>query len=293
MDEIIMQQKDAAKALSGKTFILGVAQIVLCLALAQIAVNLLISLTGIGLFNILFYLYAVWLLVQFMRRTVASYVYTLKHGVLYLEKKLGDSTMSLMEVPLCRVVSMRPVYMAEKLRITYPQVTVIDPASRPSFRMRAAFAVSLLSARLARRLAGKCADEQIGHVIVLIEEGQRHACVFRPNEALCAELEKQLEQVYGFDERMTRNKVNTLYARALERAFPAYYAFVNPLVDPEIMQRALARKQAKKEKKRNKKRKKPIANRTKNGAGGAVRTEKEAAQATGTQKKNDSGTRAG
>lgn len=232
MEEIILQQKEAAKALSGKAFLLSVAGIVLRLAIAQIVVNLLISMTGVGLLNIVFYLYAVWLLVGFMRRTVASYVYTLKRGVVFLEKKLGDSTNSLVEVPLSRVVSMRPVYMAERLETSYRQVTVIDPAARPAVRVRAAFVMSLFSARLARLLAGKRADEQIGYVIVFVEDGQRHACVFRPNEAMCAALEEQLGEAYGFDERMTQAKAHTLYARALQRAFPALYAYVDPLVKP-------------------------------------------------------------
>lgn len=238
MEEIILQQKEAAKALNGKAFVLSVAGIVLRLAVAQIVVNLLISLTGQGLLNIAFYLYAVWLLVGFMRRTVAAYVYTLRPGVLYLEKKLGDSTMSLVEIPLSRVVSMRPVYMAERLYTGYRQVTVIDPAAKPVLRVRLAFAASLISARLARLLAGKHALDQIGYVIVFIENGERHACAFRPNEVLCAELKRQLGEAYGFDERMTQAKIHTLYARALERAFPSLYPYVDPLVKAEDVQRA-------------------------------------------------------
>ena len=57
MDEIILQQKNAAKAMTGRRFVLGVAGIVMNLALAQIVVNLLISVTGTGLLNLLFYAY--------------------------------------------------------------------------------------------------------------------------------------------------------------------------------------------------------------------------------------------
>lgn len=236
MEEIILQQKDAAKALNGKAFVLGVAGIVLRLAIAQMAVNLLISLSGQGLLNIVFYVYAVYLLVIFMRQTVAAYVYTLRNGVLYLEKKLGDSTMSLIEVPICRVVSMRPLYMAERLQTCYRQVTVVDPAAKPTGRMRIAFAASLFSARLARWLAGKRDMEPIGHVIVFIENGERHACAFRPNEAMCAAIQAQIGDAYGFDERMTQARIHTLYARALQRAFPSLYAYVDPLVKPEDVQ---------------------------------------------------------
>jgi len=253
MEEIILQQKEAAKALTGKAFVLSVAGIVLRLAIAQITVNLLISLTGQGLLNIAFYLYAVWLLVGFMRRTVAAYVYTLRPGVLYLEKKLGDSTMSLVEIPLSRVVSMRPLYMAERLYTGYRQVTVIDPAAKPTLRVRIAFVVSLLSAHLARLIAGRQALDQIGYVIVFIENGERHACAFRPNEELCAELKRQLGDAYGFDERMTQAKIQTLYARALERAFPALYPYVDPLVKAEDVQWARKEIDAQKAEKAEKK----------------------------------------
>lgn len=240
MDEIIYRQQDAAKAMDGKAFVLAVAGVVVRLAIAQIVVNLLISTTGTGLLNLLFYVYAVWLVFGFMRRTVASYVYTLKNGVIYLERKLGDSTNTLVEIPLCRVLSMRPVMRAEKLGVSYRQVTEIDPACKPDARMRAAFAASYVSARLARLLAGKRAQEQCGWVIVFTEGSHRNACVFRPDEEMLRELEAQLGEAFGFDERMTQAKLVTLQARALQRAFGALYPFVNPLVKPDEIDEARA-----------------------------------------------------
>lgn len=252
MEEIILRQSDAAKPLTGKAFLLGVAGIVLRLAIAQIVVNLLIMLTGVGLLNIAFYLFAVWLIVDFMRKTVASYVYTLKSETLYLERKLGDSTITLVTVPLKSIISMRPVRRGERLKTTYRQVTVIDPQAKPPVRVRAAFVLSLFSARLARRMAGGGMEEEIGHVLVFGEDGQQRACVFRPNEAMRAQLEKALGDAYGFDERMTRARVKTLYGRALERAFPALYPYVEPLVSPERVQWArgeVDRQKAEKQKK--------------------------------------------
>lgn len=240
MDEIIYRQQDAAKKLDTKGFVLAVAGVVLRLAIAQIVVNLLISATGTGLLNLLFYAYAVYLVFGFMRRTVASCVYTLKRGVIYLERKLGDSTNTLVEIPLCRVISMRPVKRAEKLSVSYRQVTVIDPACKPGARMRAAFAASYVSARLARLLAGRRAQEQAGWVIVFTEGSKRHACVFSPDEALVEALREQLGEAFGFDERMTQAKLVTLQARALQRAFGALYPFVNPLVKPDEIDEARA-----------------------------------------------------
>lgn len=233
MEEIIIRQRDAAKPLTGKAFLLGVASIVLRLALAQIVINLAITFSGVGLLNIAFYLYAIWLLVSFMRRTVASYVYTLKTGTLVLERQLGDSTSTVVEIPLSSVVSVRPVYAAERLHTTYRQVTVIDPEAKPPVRVRMAFAASLFSAHLARALAGNAAQREVGYVLVYGEAGQRKACVFRPDETMHEALAAALPDAYGFDERMTHARVRTLYARALERAFPALYAYVDPLVRHE------------------------------------------------------------
>ena len=100
VEEIRAQQVNRARPVTGKGFALGVASVVLRLALAQIVCNLLIAATGMGLLNVLFYLYAVMTLALFMRRTVASSAYTLKQETLVLERRLGDSTTSVVEIPL-------------------------------------------------------------------------------------------------------------------------------------------------------------------------------------------------
>lgn len=251
MQEIIYRQVDAAQPLNGRAFVLRIALILLKLALAQIVCNLLITLTGVGLLNLLFYAYAVALLTGFMRDTVAGYAYTLEDGLLLLERKLGDSTTTLVRIPLERVVSMREVRMAEHLRTTYRQVTHIDPASGPSRRVRAAFVLCLLSARLARALAGRRAQAVVGHVLVYDEGGRLRACTFRPDAKMQAALADALGERYGFDERMTRARVATLHARALERAFPALYPFVDPLVKPEDVRWAQEEMARRKEEKRS------------------------------------------
>ena len=233
MHEIILRQHDAARKLDGKGFVLGIAGILLRLAVAQIICNWLISVTGIGLVNLAFYLYAVWLLIMFMRSTVAGYVYTLKEETLVLERRLGDSTITVIEVPLESIAALRPVRMGERLETAYRDVMVIDPAGRPAARVRAAFVLSLVSSRLARLAAGKNIEKIIGHVVVFDENNARRACVFCPNEEMLKALEERLCERFGFDERMTHARVRTLYSRALERAFPSLYAYVDPLVNPE------------------------------------------------------------
>lgn len=254
MQEIIFRQRNAAKPLTGRAFVLSIAGILLKLAIAQIVVNLLISMTGMGLLNVAFYLFSVWLLIDFMRGTVAGYVYTLVGDTLVLERKLGDSTITVVEVPLGQVVSLREVRMAENLHISYRDVMHIDASSGPALRVRAAFIVSLLSSRLARMLAGRRAQDVIGHVIVYDEGSLRKACTFCPNEELLAKLEEILGERFGFDERMTRAKAHTLYARALERAFPALYPYVDQLVKAEDVQWAreeVARQKAERQEKKN------------------------------------------
>ena len=254
MQEIIFQQRNAAKPLTGRAFALNIAGILVQLAIAQIVINALISLTGVGLFNVAFYLFAVWLLIAFMRETVAGYVYTLKEGVLVLERKLGDSTINVVEVPLDKVASLREVRMGENLHISYRDVMHIDAASRPPLRVRAAFMASLLSSHLARALAGKRVEDVIGYVIVFDEGSLRRACTFCPNDELLEKLETVLDERFGFDERMTRAKASSLYARALERSFPALYAYVDPLLKHEDVAWAneeIARQKAERREKKN------------------------------------------
>ena len=254
MQEIIFRQRDAARPLMGRTFVMSIAGIVLKLAVAQIVVNLLISMTDMSLLSVAFYLYAAWLLIDFVRGAVAGCVYTLREDTLVLERKLGDSTITMIEVPLDRVVSLREIHMAENLHISYRNVMHIDGSSRPALRVRAAFLLSLLSSHLARAMAGKRAQDVIGHVIVYDEGSLRRACTFCPGGELLKRLEQPLGEKIGFDERMTRAKKHTLYARALEHAFPALYPFVDPLVKAEDVAWAreeIARQKAERQEKKS------------------------------------------
>ena len=52
MEEIRFQQINAPRPMTGKSFLLGVAAVLLRLAIAQILCNLLITATGVGLLNI-------------------------------------------------------------------------------------------------------------------------------------------------------------------------------------------------------------------------------------------------
>ena len=65
-----------------------------------------------------------------------------------------------------------------------------------------------------------------------------------------------MKERHGFDERMTRAKITTLYGRALERAFPALYPFVDPLLkyeDVEWAREEIERQKAERKAKKNSK----------------------------------------
>ncbi len=245
------RQRDNAKKVTGRMFIVSVASIILQLAVAQFLCNLVILYTQNALFNVLFYAYAVVLLLRFMRNVVAGYAYTLTDKRLILERKLGDSTTTIVDISLDKIISIRPVCAAEKL--FYKQVTVIDPHAAPGFRYQAAFLLSLFSARLARAAAGKGAEKVIGYAVVYNEDNRMRCCVFRPNEEMCQALEQALGERFGWDDRLNRPQLETLFARALQRAFPALYPHVKPLVSPqevewleELIKRKAQRRQNKK-----------------------------------------------
>lgn len=235
MEEVLARQQRAAKPLTGGAFLRGVAVMIVKLAVAQVIVNLAITVSGVGLLNIAFYVYAVCLMVAFMRRTVAGSVYVLRPGVLTLSKMLGDSTTSVVEIPTKDIVSVRPVLRGERLACSYHRVTVIDADAAQGLRMSLAFALSLFSARLSRRLAGRAAGEARGYAVAYMEDGKRQACVFRPDEAFLGALRALLPERVGLDDRQT---CATMMAQALKRAFPEIYTFAEPLISPEREQAA-------------------------------------------------------
>ena len=233
METIIARQNNAAKPATGRTFVLGIARIIVELAIVQAIVNLLIRVTTMGLLNLLFYLYAVVLLVRFMTRTVAGYIYTLKEDTLEMQRLLGDSTVLGVQIPLDAVISVRPVVYGEKLALDYRRVTYVDSTCAPGLRMHIAFAVSLIWAWLARVIAGKKAKKPCGTLVAYMEEGKRCACVFRPDAQFLAALEARLNDVFGADDRMQRGKKETYAAKSLRRAFGDLYPHVTDAVSDE------------------------------------------------------------
>ncbi len=255
MEHIIARQNALAKPATGKTFLVGIAAIILELAVAQVIVNLLITLTGVGLLNLLFYAFAVVLLIRFMTRTVAGNIYILKEDTLVLQRLMGDSTVLGVEMKHSDILAIRPIVRGEQLSLDYRQVTYVDTACAPGLRMRAAFALSLIWAWLARVIAGRAARQENGYAVIYMENGKRSACAFRPDGDFLAALERTLPQVFGLDER---EMLDTYAAKSLRRAFGDLYPHVPDAVTPEELafeREEFARRKAARAKKRRDSRK--------------------------------------
>ncbi len=242
MLEMIYRQQHAARPLSGRTLLVRGAGIALRLAAAQLILGALAA--DAAWPGAVLAIYAAGLFAALVHDATASCAATLWTDRLLLERRIGEWTTARLEIPLSQIVSLRPVYGAENLRLTYRRATHIDPASAPGLRVRAAFALSLLSGRLARLTAGRRARAKIGYVLVYEATGGRCACTFRPDETMLAHLQAILCERFGFDERMTREKKRTLYSRALQRAFPALYPYVEALISQEDIAWAQAQRAA-------------------------------------------------
>lgn len=255
MEHIIARQNCAAKPATGKTFLVGIAAIILELAAAQVIVNLLITLTGVGLLNLLFYAFAVVLLIRFMTRTVAGNIYILKEDTLVLQRLMGDSTVLGVEIGHGDILAIRPIVRGEQLSLDYRQVTYVDTACAPGLRMHAAFFMSLIWAWLARVIAGKAARQENGYAVIYMENGKRSACAFRPDADFLAALERTLPQAFGRDER---EMLDTYAAKSLRRTFGDLYPHVpEPVTAEELAfeQEEFARRKAARAQKRRGERK--------------------------------------
>ena len=232
MDREELQQHILPKRPGGKVLVLSGASLVIRLCVMQILCSLLVMLTGIGLLASLFYLYAAVKLLVIVLKSVDGCVYTLTEDALKLERRMAGSTTGTLVIPLKAIVAARPVCAAEMLRLSYRQVAYIGAHDAP-LRMKAAWAASLLSARLAVRLAGSLAHTQTGYAIVYNEGGRLRACVFAPDGAMQRALWQRLGERWEWDDRLARPMLDGLLARSLARAFPGCYPHVSPLITAE------------------------------------------------------------
>ncbi len=240
----LARQDCPPETLDKRSFLFAAAGIVIRLAITQMICALLIRLTGLALLRILFYAYAAIMLLAFLRKSVAGTQYTLYEDTLVLTRIMGGGRISEMAIPLDAIKASRPYFAAEDLRITYRNVTYLRPELKPSLQIRAAFLVSILSAKLSRTLAGKNARRETGCIVVYRAGNTLSACVFDPEGAFAGQFSAQLKEKWNSDDRTEMEGLRSYRARLLQRAFPGLYPHVLPLISKEE-ERAIRRRKRK------------------------------------------------
>ena len=223
----LARQRNCPERLSGKAFVLAVSAIALRTAAAQIVLGVVISLTGLSWLDWVLYAYLLLQLLDLLRQTVSVSEYVLTRDSLRLRRMLGDYVTASVVIPLDQVQAIRPVAAGERLKLGVGSVRVMDRAAQSPLRVRAAIWLSLVSARLARLAAGGREGEIIGHAVVYRQGRRSCACIIRPDEQMLCAMACACDAC-GKDERTAAAGV---FARALQRAFPALYPHVLPLTD--------------------------------------------------------------
>lgn len=217
----------------GKTFAAAASGALLRLSVLQILANVLSALTGSGMVRPLFCLYTACLLGGILYGSLEGAVYTIDGDSIILEKDLGGDTINRVRIPFQSILSIRPAYPAEKLSVSYRQVSYFGVGLRPSLRIRIGWLVSLFSARMARHIIGDAAEEERGLVIAYLAGDRPQACVMEPDETLTFRLKAAAGERWNWDDRLSRAEVVSLQGMCLQRAFPALYPNIRPLVSPE------------------------------------------------------------
>lgn len=147
--------------LTGARFAAILALVISALLASLWLSRMLVRMTGVGIFDAVFLICAAGVIVILMRGTVIAYGYTLTDGgSLVLEKDYGDKVNSLLEVKAADMERIHPYSQGENLKKTYRTVTRFCPAKRAT------------------------------HVLIYRLNGQRHAALFAPTDALRAEIEE-------------------------------------------------------------------------------------------------------
>ncbi len=206
---------------------------VLELSLFQTGVNLVSAATQISMAGLAMYPLTAAVLLAFMRRQIASARVVLGERTLVLERRLGDRVTQMREIPLRRILSVRPFVQGEDLRLIYRSVSVMDDGARRSPRVNLGMFLSGLSGRLARKVAGGEAFLEAGMVVVYQDEEDLRACTFVPDERMKQALGAALGDAYLRDDRLGRPQVLSMKGQLLEHAFPEIYRHCAPLVTPE------------------------------------------------------------
>ena len=212
-----------------KAFIMKAASRILLLATTQLLANILSFVTESDLWLTLNIVLTVFVSVSFVYHETRQVRYLLGEDSLALTWQIGDHDLRGLEIRLSDIVTIREYTDIESLPISYAK-TRWFLLKRPAFRVRAARAMSYVSAGLARKIAGTRYGERTGMVIVYRGKRKLQACVFEPSIEMLSLLTEKLPDHMGIDDRLGRARLTGYRARCLERAFPGEYPYVQPLI---------------------------------------------------------------
>ncbi|MBQ8094778.1 MAG: hypothetical protein IJ242_14580 [Clostridia bacterium] len=233
MSEVICEQVIRQETLTQKEFILEVVRIILRLAIAEIVTSALSYLTGMGIVRIAFYVYAIAEVFRFLWRILASDRYVLMNDRLILERRIGETVLGGVSIPLKQILSIREHLAAESTGVSYAHTAHFLRQSETPLRVSAGRILALLSARLAIRVAGNDATKPCGLLLSYHEGGKVKACLFEPDAGMLSALSEMAGERMGLDDRLARPRLKTFAARSLARAFPEIYPHVQPLITPD------------------------------------------------------------
>lgn len=244
--------------MTGRSFLLRLARILVFASLAQIVVSLLIRLTDITSLQILLYLFVAYLLcLWFFDRVQIGEIILMEKEVRIVQVSVSGKK-SEISIPFEEISAVRDHVMGEDLSVTYHPVIILRRSLRPPLQIRLTWLISYVSTRLARRLAGTEFFKNNGILIVQRDKTQKKAYLFLSDEVFLSKLSEVLPEQFGKDDRLEDEPVVSMRSRMLQHAFPELYPHVLPLIcEDEISY--TGEKTSKKQRKKRKSKRKPIS----------------------------------
>ncbi len=233
--EIIARQMILPPRMTGRSFLIRLSRIFVLASLAQIWVSLLIRITGLAFLQFILFFYAAYLLYDWFLNRVQNAEFILTNQEIRLTRVTAFGSQQETTIPVKEIVAVRPHAAGEDLCVTYHPVLVLQRSLKPTLRIRFSWIASSISARLARKLAGKSAFQINGTVLIQKENGSKKALLFQKTESFLTALRQALPEQFDTDDRMKDEPVIILRGRLLQQAFPALYPHVLPLISEDTM----------------------------------------------------------
>ena len=219
--------------MTGRAFLLQLFRMLVRLSAAEIVVSLAIWATGANILRILLCVYVLFLLLRWFSERVQNAELVLDGQSLYLFRESAFGGMRRIRIPLKDIAAVRTHCAGEDLKITYRSAQVADRTLEPAFRIRLVWVLTLISARLARALAGRDFFKTDGQLIAFYRNGEKSALLIPFEDRFDAALLKTLPDRFDRDDRTLQDPILSMGGRARRRAFPTLYPHVLPLFPEE------------------------------------------------------------